>query len=1835
MTKDQRDVLEALYMIETERLDRSDYDAWSTPAEIAAALTSAHRGDATWTRRVLEGLWIERKVLQIPESEGEFVLEEAWLRDEDAYGDTDCRIPVERNDVRTYDGHPWERVAIYPASVHVKFRSRVAEIARLLSRNYQRFRMLPSTGLVRYVRRPQLRPEYRCDIAGMLQRVEADIDASVLRIERSPGDPQPFPLDPLIHGPTLKVAVRAVLEALAGEFAARGRPSCLADFQVRSIVATLGGLYCAQYRSEKDGHVVTAGVGSGKSFAFQIGALIHVAYRALRGEPGIRVLLLYPRVVLAENQFQELVDLVAQTATRIGIPLAPPELDAGGRLGRQDEDGKQRGYLFGEIRRVYGGISQILISNLDTIANRLDHPEAADGLVRDLELVVLDEVHLLSGLYGAHTRMFLKRLSLVRSLRKLRSADPSAPFADLMERRGSVPAPYFVAASATIAEPARHVGRLLDTEASRILHMAVEAPLETGWIHHLFLRQRPETSSTTAAINAVACLIHNRREGLYHEYYERAGGGELLRLDEIPNPVQLGGTVVPRQTRSIHKTLAFSDSLDGVNRWADLTADNERVKAEAMASSPNPAASALPYFARFQEPLWRTVHQSGFGRTTPRWHQRVFDDYGNLCRDCKRGIKRRIDRVPAGLSQAQRDALEKLWDCSPNNEDSYLSRLNIDPAHHGSSHFAAVVAASQVDHIGTLDECGFFSAGLCWWWSHDHLGSNHPTPAAGNDPVNGFKKPQPGASEKYMPLNAVRLRSFTSKTSPESTDSINDVFRGPANSIFRSNEFPRQATENCALVIGSPRIEVGVDLARVNEGVTFRAMRDPASLQQKVGRVGRELFADSIAVHIVTENARDHFYFRNPRIVLDPDFLQPIPLHENNDLVARNHYFMAIFDFLCLQGTGPTSGRIANDGDRLLLINDHKNARPFSGWDRKVAAVYDFLFGTHPKQVQNLANLGAYLQALGASGDAIASASMVALTPQDAPLRDGAGAIDVFRHEFGPNFLLTPLPPLPSGLTITIAQLCASPNAPPPYPPGTLPPRHREFIRTYHNESAYSSRSYLHEVLRVPIFRRGIPLDRIPGDQPFLWTPNFYDAVAREFTVVFEETIAGQRRDIDPEPTSLALVLLSPGTVTYRYKASPRKVPVAKFGAMGIREELPGLVSVKLDVLNPEFFDPVGCPDIDPNDLPGEFQSEYLPVPVYLPRQIGLIPAQSAPNITRTGVLADGDEAPFGPSPGLGPLATPPRCYALRWYRIVPSRPTLAPPPCRLASRFRQAGGAAVSPLPLPSVMTLFARIGYDPELKVTQFVWGLDRQFMTRQVAAARLIYRDSDQRRVAIGQHFRTAGLRFPIDLRPGTPMDGFLDELIQHEESGAHQAVLGHVLYRFLAENARTPPPDDAPVWMEPTRPSVFVARNLRTLVFFHLLERWHPTATAASPTGPIGLRLADLVGCFTTGDPAFIDAARFRTLCRWIATVQNPPDVNARIDSLVAAYPNFENACQRVANLDGGYVRTTCQELVLNGLGITLHAAALRLTGAETHDLAYFYRRHDDAESEIFLFDTDEQGNGTSDLVRDTFYVSPIERILTARERALGGTSDPLPTTDLVSCFEDALQECENSQASHLAMHNLPADVACTSSLDSARRGERLIAGRLFDFVRSTLGISSFDRLLPLQACPEFLAHVSTYPGHGPPLVPSAQYPTFQALESAAGFCIDGCVSCVVAPEQNIHGILAAKETVSKLVLDALYRRLVVESPAPEAALRYPGIGVGRTVAWDELAGLLAGAMGQSLPGTTSFTVELDGSAGPVSVTVIPATSLGPWDRVFRPSWDPAPPPADNVRPRMPI
>ena len=117
-------------------------------------------------------------------------------------------------------------------------------------------------------------------------------------------------------------------------------------------------------------------------------------------------------------------------------------------------------------------------------------------------------------------------------------AEPNAAFERVLDLAAAVCAPYLVAASATVAEPARHTARVFDlSDPGRVAHVGVGRSVSTGWVHHLFLRQRPEVSSMSAVTNATACLIHNRRDGLFNKellmQVSGAGKGTAARFDFV------------------------------------------------------------------------------------------------------------------------------------------------------------------------------------------------------------------------------------------------------------------------------------------------------------------------------------------------------------------------------------------------------------------------------------------------------------------------------------------------------------------------------------------------------------------------------------------------------------------------------------------------------------------------------------------------------------------------------------------------------------------------------------------------------------------------------------------------------------------------------------------------------------------------------------------------------------------------------------------------------------------------------------------------------------------------------------------------------------------------------------------------------------------------------------------------------------------------------------------------------------------------------------------------------------------------------------------------------
>jgi hypothetical protein len=126
------------------------------------------------------------------------------------------------------------------------------------------------------------------------------------------------------------------------------------------------------------------------------------------------------------------------------------------------------------------------------------------------------------------------------------------------------------------------------------------------------------------------------------------------------------------------------------------------------------------------------------------------------------------------------------------------------------------------------------------------------------------------------------------------------------------------------------------------------------------------------------------------------------------------------------------------------------------------------------------------------------------LRPTDAPLSRPVGAVDVFRHDFGPGLFGSTVTDA-RGRGWTIAQLCAYPSEPPALTPAAGLPRRDALVESLRELEGFKDRSYLHNLLKLPVFRRGVPAERVPGNQPFLWTPTLFEAVGNETVCVNQE----------------------------------------------------------------------------------------------------------------------------------------------------------------------------------------------------------------------------------------------------------------------------------------------------------------------------------------------------------------------------------------------------------------------------------------------------------------------------------------------------------------------------------------------------------------------------------------------------------------------------------------------------------------------------------------------------------------------------------------------------------
>jgi DEAD/DEAH box helicase domain-containing protein len=208
--------------------------------------------------------------------------------------------------------------------------------------------------------------------------------------------------------------------------------------------------------------LVATPTASGKTLLFALAVL-----ESLGERPRGRALLLYPTKALAQDQ------LAGFRALASGLGgIRPPRFEI--------YDGDTPPDL---RRRIRSDPPEVLITNPDMLhLGILAHHAEWDRFFRDLRFVVLDELHVYRGLFGAHVHHILRRLERVCRARGV--------------------SPRWIAASATIGNPEEFARRLLDRDVRVVAESGAPAAAKDV----LFVNPIGVSPYTTAVRLLIECI---------------------------------------------------------------------------------------------------------------------------------------------------------------------------------------------------------------------------------------------------------------------------------------------------------------------------------------------------------------------------------------------------------------------------------------------------------------------------------------------------------------------------------------------------------------------------------------------------------------------------------------------------------------------------------------------------------------------------------------------------------------------------------------------------------------------------------------------------------------------------------------------------------------------------------------------------------------------------------------------------------------------------------------------------------------------------------------------------------------------------------------------------------------------------------------------------------------------------------------------------------------------------------------------------------------------------------------------------------------------------------
>ena len=409
----------------------------------------------------------------------------------------------------------------------------------------------------------------------------------------------------LPNGSTLADAIadlQLVLDVLDSEFGGKLKFS---KFQSDAIYAAF--LNSWSKNPPKKGIIITANTGAGKTLGFLIPAIVDSLIEnrmaaAMQDNGGVSQLLLYPRNDLAKDQKSNL-DKIISRLNDVLIDEGRSEdvittaIDAGGLIRLYEEyipsnkkmeqrmkwnaceikgtDPDWKLNVYDSSMQKYAGEggtitrpANIMIAGIESFRKRLGNEFVAKALRENLKRVVLDEIHLSSGVEGAHHSFMIRRLRQICFSGHNRLT--------------------FMGASATISHPREHAARIWKLWPNEIHHIdsadeSEEDLVPTGIMNHILVRPKKGAATTGALTDLTSLIGHQRRTRDMHNR--------------------------PKLFKSLQKSIGFADSHDVIGNWFQLMRENEMTDKRSAVDDPESYDQTFPYSHWYSRPL--EVHEGG------------------------------------------------------------------------------------------------------------------------------------------------------------------------------------------------------------------------------------------------------------------------------------------------------------------------------------------------------------------------------------------------------------------------------------------------------------------------------------------------------------------------------------------------------------------------------------------------------------------------------------------------------------------------------------------------------------------------------------------------------------------------------------------------------------------------------------------------------------------------------------------------------------------------------------------------------------------------------------------------------------------------------------------------------------------------------------------------------------------------------------------------------------------------------------------------------------------------------------------------------------------------